>query len=192
MRNAMFVNGRPPSWIAGETHKVQFRLGVARPSRWLSLPGMFRGFPRGGSESATARVLRSTLVMLPICGGFVAFGFVSVIAYLFWRGTVVVVNARHLVEGGAVLLYAGTPAEFSAAHVTGSVNIPASDIARRRGEIPDRKRPIVVYARSGFRSARAAHILRSIGYQRVTNVGPMSRWDGPAEMPGAAAKSTTV
>jgi rhodanese-related sulfurtransferase len=118
-------------------------------------------------------------IMFPNCGALAALGLLSVIGYLFWRGTVVVMNARRLLETGALLLDAGTPAEFSAGHVVGSVNIPAPDVARRQKEIGPLTHPIVVYARSGFQSARTAHALRAIGYHSVTNVGPMSRWDVP-------------
>lgn len=114
--------------------------------------------------------------MSPNCGAIAALGLLSLIGYLFWRGTVVVMNARRLVRTGALLLDAGTPVEFSAAHIAGSVNIPAPDVARRQAEIGPWNRAIVVYARSGFASARAAQVLRGIGYHSVTNVGRMSRW----------------
>ena len=115
--------------------------------------------------------------MIPNDGALAALGLFSLIAYLFWRGTVVVMNARHLVDMGALLLDAGTTSEFSAAHIAGSVNIPASDVARHQAEIGPWNRQIVVYARSGFQSTRAAQALRSIGYHSVTNVGRMSHWN---------------
>jgi len=115
------------------------------------------------------------------CGAVAALLFLSVIAYFFWRGTVVVMNARRLVdEQGALLLDVGTPAQFTGVHIAGAVNIPAADVALRHAEIGPVDHPIVVYARSGFQSARAAHILRSIGYQRVINVGTIRRWGAPA------------
>ena len=124
------------------------------------------------------RVLLNVMsIMSPNCGALAALGLLSVIGYLFWRGTVVVMNARRLLEKGALLLDAGTPAEFSAGHVVGSVNIPEPDVVRRQKEIGALSRPIVVYARSGLQSARTTHALRAIGYHSVTNVGPMSRWD---------------
>jgi len=114
------------------------------------------------------------------CGAIVALLFLSVIGYFFWRGTVVVMNARHLVdEQGGLLIDVGTPAQFTGAHIAGSVNIPAADVALRQAEIGPVDRPVVVYARSGFQSARAAHVLRSIGYQRVVNVGTIGRWGAP-------------
>ena len=114
--------------------------------------------------------------MFPNCGALASLGLLSLLGYLFWRGTVVVMNARCLVDTGALLLDAGTREEFSAGHLLGSVNIPAPDVARRQQEIGPLSHPIVVYARSGFRSARTAQVLRSLGYHSVTNVGPMRRW----------------
>jgi rhodanese-related sulfurtransferase len=115
--------------------------------------------------------------MIPNSGALAALGLLSIIGYLFWRGTVVVMNARRLVDKGALLLDAGTPAQFSAAHIAGAVNIPSPDVLRRQEEIGPLTQPIVVYARSGFQSARTAQALRSVGYHSVTNVGPMRRWD---------------
>jgi rhodanese-related sulfurtransferase len=117
--------------------------------------------------------------MSPNCGALAALGLLSLIGYLFWRGTVVVMNARRLVDMGALLIDAGTPAEFSAGHILGSVNIPEPDVAWRQRDIGPLSHPIVVYARSGFQSARTAQALRGIGYHSVTNVGPMRRWDVP-------------
>jgi rhodanese-related sulfurtransferase len=117
------------------------------------------------------------------CGAIAALLFLSLIGYFFWRGTVVVMNARRLVnEQGALLIDVGSPAQFTAMHIAGSVNILATDVALHQAEIGSVDRPIVVYARSGFQSARAAHALRSIGYQRVVNIGTMGRWGAPASM----------
>jgi hypothetical protein len=41
--------------------------------------------------------------MSPNCGAIAALGFLSVVGYLFWRGTVGVMNARRLVSTGALL-----------------------------------------------------------------------------------------
>jgi rhodanese-related sulfurtransferase len=112
-------------------------------------------------------------------GAAVALVFVSLLGYLFWRGTVAVMNARHLVDAGALFVDVGTAEEFSFAHIAGAVNIPSLEMARRREEFGPNNRVIVVYARSGLQSAEAAHLLRSMGYAFVTNVGPMRRWDVP-------------
>ncbi|MCB9506655.1 MAG: rhodanese-like domain-containing protein [Myxococcales bacterium] len=84
-------------------------------------------------------------------------------------------DARALVRDGATLLDVRSPAEFSSGHVDGAKNIPVGDLARRLPEL-DRARPVVVYCRSGARSAAATRILRSAGFDKVHDLGPMSAW----------------
>ncbi len=62
-----------------------------------------------------------------------------------------------------VLLDVRTPAEFAEAHAEGAINIPVQELPRRIAEL-DRSRRVVVYCRSGARSAAAATMLRSAGY----------------------------
>jgi rhodanese-related sulfurtransferase len=85
-------------------------------------------------------------------------------------------KARRLVGKGATLVDAGTREEFSIANIPGSRNIPAPEIARRHAEIGPRTDDVVVYARSAFRSARAAQVLRGIGFRSVLSLGSMGRW----------------
>jgi rhodanese-related sulfurtransferase len=84
-------------------------------------------------------------------------------------------SAKKLVDGGATLVDVRSPAEFSSGHVDGAVNIPVDSISGRLDELP-RDEPVVLYCRSGARSARAAEILRNNGFESVHNVGPMPRW----------------
>src|SRR5581483_2327916 len=109
-------------------------------------------------------MLRSTSPIMPfIYGAGLALGFFFLVGYLFWRGTVVVMKARRLVGTGAHLVDAGTREEFSLAHIPGSRNIPGPEVAQRHAEIGPPTDDVVVYARSAFRSARAAQVLRGIG-----------------------------
>lgn len=83
---------------------------------------------------------------------------------------------RVLVEQqGALLLDVRTAAEFAEAHVPRALNVPVQELAARLGELGPTSRPIVVYCRSGGRSAMASIILRQAGYQ-VRDIGPMSAW----------------
>lgn len=84
-------------------------------------------------------------------------------------------EAQALVKGGATLLDVRTPEEFASGHVDGAINIPVGTLATRMAEVP-REKPVVLYCRSGMRSARAASMLRAEGYERVHNVGPMPSW----------------
>ncbi|MCP5068671.1 MAG: rhodanese-like domain-containing protein [bacterium] len=83
--------------------------------------------------------------------------------------------ARELVRNGATLLDVRSPAEFASGHVPGAVNIPVQALTRRHHEIR-RDAPVVVYCRSGGRSARAAQILAGAGFGEVLDVGPVPDW----------------
>ncbi len=83
-------------------------------------------------------------------------------------------EARRLVEDGATLLDVRTGEEYGDEHLPGAVNIPVDDLAARLGEVPQ-QHPVVVYCRSGNRSARAARTLIDKGYQ-VRDLGPMDAW----------------
>ncbi len=88
------------------------------------------------------------------------------------------VKARQLVDGGATLVDVRTPGEYASGHVSGAKNIPVQELAGRMDEIP-KDRPVVLYCRSGMRSAKAAGMLTAKGYEDVYDVGPMSAY--PAE-----------
>lgn len=61
-------------------------------------------------------------------------------------------NAEHL------LIDVRTPEEFAGGHIEGAVNIPVEALASRLSKIPDGQ-PVIVYCRSGSRSATASRIL---------------------------------
>jgi rhodanese-related sulfurtransferase len=85
-------------------------------------------------------------------------------------------NARQMVANGALLLDVRTPGEFGHGHIDGALNIPVRDLPSRLTELGDHKRPIVVYCRSGARSAKAKRLLDGAGFDRVVDVGPMKAY----------------
>jgi len=85
------------------------------------------------------------------------------------------VHHRRLVADGALLLDVRTPGEFQEGHVPHAKNIPVQELRQRLHEVGPSKRPVVVYCRSGGRSAQAAAILCQAGYQ-VRDIGPMTAW----------------
>lgn len=82
---------------------------------------------------------------------------------------------RRMVADGALLLDVRTPAEYASGHVRGATNIPVQELSLRMHEVGDKKRPIVVYCRSGARSAAASGLLRANGYD-VVDIGGMHAW----------------
>lgn len=85
-------------------------------------------------------------------------------------------EAHQLVAKGALLLDVRTPSEFASGHLANAVNIPVQELDKRIGEAGPKDRPIVVYCRSGRRSAMAKSMLQKAGYAKVLDIGPMSNW----------------
>jgi exodeoxyribonuclease V alpha subunit len=101
------------------------------------------------------------------------FGF---LANLFSCGAAEKVDIPALVQSGALVIDVRTPAEFSGGAIQGAVNIPHDEIAARIGQVEaDKSRPIIVYCRSGARSAVAKKSLEQAGYTQVVNGGGFSK-----------------
>lgn len=85
-------------------------------------------------------------------------------------------EAHALVEGGATLIDVRSPGEFGSGHIDGARNIPVEEIGERSSEVGSKDKPVVVYCRSGMRSAQAKSTLEEAGFTQVYNLGGMSRW----------------
>lgn len=68
-----------------------------------------------------------------------------------------------------------TPNEFKEGHIAGAVNIDLQQLSRRLDELPH-DQPIVLYCRSGSRSATAANLLTQAGYDNVYDLGGVIAW----------------
>lgn len=84
--------------------------------------------------------------------------------------------ARTLVERGAVVVDVRTPQEFAAGHVPGAVNIPFDEIGRRAAEVGSPSSAVVLYCRSGRRSAIAGETLRGLGFEKVYDMQRATDW----------------
>jgi phage shock protein E len=73
------------------------------------------------------------------------------------------------------LLDVRTPEEYADGHIAGSVNIPLAELANQLSQVPQ-SMPIVVYCRSGNRSAQAATLLKEAGYTQVLDMGGIVDW----------------
>ena len=89
--------------------------------------------------------------------------------------TVTGTQAHELVSAGATLVDVRSDGEWQSGHLEGAVHIPVNEIAARMSELPQ-GHPVVVYCASGMRSAQAAGVLRSAGYE-VRDLGAMSNWN---------------
>ena len=79
-------------------------------------------------------------------------------------------------RGGVQLVDVREPWEYEEAHIPGCRLIPLGDVPTRYGEI-DRGVPVVVYCKSGGRSAKAVAFLLEQGYDRALNLtGGILAW----------------
>ena len=85
-------------------------------------------------------------------------------------------DAHQAVASGARLVDVRTAEEYAGGHVEGAINIPVAQVASRLAEIGPPTTPVVVYCRSGARSAAAAQTLRAAGYDQVLDLGAMGNW----------------
>jgi rhodanese-related sulfurtransferase len=73
------------------------------------------------------------------------------------------VNAKKLVENGAMIVDVRTPDEFKGGHIKGAVNMPIGTIANNLNKLQKHQGPILVYCRSGNRSSMAVREMKSYG-----------------------------
>ncbi len=78
--------------------------------------------------------------------------------------------------GEVFILDVRTQEEYDAGHIKGSTLIPLQVIDKRLNEIP-KDRKILVYCRTGHRSAQASEILANNGFTQVYNMkGGITGW----------------
>ena len=76
-----------------------------------------------------------------------------------------------------VILDVRTQEEYDAGHIAGAILIPNETIADKQPALlPDLDAEILVYCRSGNRSAQAAKKLIAIGYTNVVDFGGIIDW----------------
>jgi len=76
-----------------------------------------------------------------------------------------------------VLLDVRTMAEFEEVRIEGAVLIPYTEITRRaQAELSDQEAVILIYCRSGRRSALAAADLAALGYTNIYDFGGIENW----------------
>ena len=83
------------------------------------------------------------------------------------------------VKENFVLLDVRTQEEFDAGHIPTAILLPYDEINLKAATVlPDKEKEIVVYCRSGRRSAIAKKALVELGYKDVKDFGGISRWQG--------------
>ena len=92
-------------------------------------------------------------------------------------------------DPGLVVLDVRTPAEFAAGHVPGARNISHELLQSRIDELGDlRDKQVVLYCRSGRRSALAGEVLSKAGFKRLALLeGDYLAWESEQRPIGRSA-----
>lgn len=92
--------------------------------------------------------------------------------------TITAAEAKKMMDkGGVTIVDVRTGKEFEEKHVRDAVNIPVETLTGSRPEaLPDTGATLLVYCRSGARSARASKALAEMGYENVYNFGGIIDW----------------
>lgn len=81
-----------------------------------------------------------------------------------------------------LLLDVRTAQEFAEGHIPGAKNLLNERIQKGEiGELSSKDQLILVYCRSGNRSAQASNKLVSLGYTHVVDMGGINSWKGDIE-----------
>jgi rhodanese-related sulfurtransferase len=85
-------------------------------------------------------------------------------------------EAQQLLKQNTLFIDVREPEEYAQARIAGAQLIPLSEFAGRYHELP-KNQPVVLYCRSGNRSAQAAGWLAAKGYTRLFNLdGGIMAW----------------
>ena len=101
-------------------------------------------------------------------------------------------EAKELLAGPdpVILVDVRTQEEYDQGHIGGAVLIPNTELSRRApAELSDQGALIILYCRSGNRSAAAARELADLGYTRVFDLGGIIDW--PYEVISQAGLSSS-
>jgi len=88
-------------------------------------------------------------------------------------------EAKEIMDSGGeyILLDVRTDAEYNEGHIEGAILIPDYEIKdRAESELPDKTSVILIYCRSGRRSANVAYELAAMGYTKVYDFGGIIDW----------------
>ena len=83
-----------------------------------------------------------------------------------------------IINEGAILVDVRTSDEYDEGHIEGAVLLTLDDIDEESSAniIKSKSTPVIVYCKSGKRSAQALEILKKLGYEKVYDLGAMSNW----------------
>jgi rhodanese-related sulfurtransferase len=84
-------------------------------------------------------------------------------------------DAKKLIDSGSQVVDVRTDVEFEAGHIPGSRHIPVADLQRESSGLA-KEQPLVIYCRSGNRSAPAAEAFAASGWDAHSIEGGLLAW----------------
>ena len=85
---------------------------------------------------------------------------------------------EELMNEGAVLIDVRSASEYAEGHLDNSFNLTVDTIVINIEKmVSDKNTKIIVYCRSGSRSANAAKMLSEMGYSKVLDMGGIINWE---------------
>ena len=91
-------------------------------------------------------------------------------------------QAKIAAQEDFILLDVRTQEEYNQGHIPTAILLPYDEVEAKAAQLlPLKEQEIVIYCRSGRRSAIALEALQKLGYQKAEDFGGISRWQGQLE-----------
>ncbi len=107
---------------------------------------------------------------------WIALGVVLAVYFSQRRKWISVEEAKKLLAEEGRLVDVRSVSEFSLHHIPGAINIPVGTLGQRYHELEPLDKPVILYCKSGMRSAQAQRVLEKKGFTQVHNLGSYARW----------------
>lgn len=87
-------------------------------------------------------------------------------------------KAKELIDNGAILIDVRTIEEYNEGHIENALLLPLDTIDEQttKEKILTKDTTVILYCRSGNRSAQAGIILYNLGYTNVYDLGSINNW----------------
>ncbi|MDA0745653.1 MAG: DUF4395 family protein [bacterium] len=92
-----------------------------------------------------------------------------------WTVLIPIQQAREFIQNGAQLIDVREPDEFARGHLPNAINIPLDSIGQHLNTFQEKD--TLLYCQSGLRCQQAVQLLKRRGFERVHNLGAMSRME---------------
>lgn len=127
-------------------------------------------------------MLKYLLIIVTVIAGIAVFGFTSKPANNSALVSYNELNEKINQKADFILLDVRTQEEFNEGHIPTATLLPYDLIEKQANSIlPEKNKAIIVYCRSGRRSAIAATALQKLNYTNVRDFGGINRWQGILE-----------